>query len=319
MSLLVIDIGGTNARVALVGKDGSGENEPRDIEIHPTADILSLAEFLGAQISNRLGDGGSLALALPGPVRGAKGARESFWWREAWHVSEQGLKDAHGLETVHLVNDFAAQALALPHLKGPDLCRIGVNGQALPEGNRVVLGPGTGLGVAGLVPAGQGRFIPVVGEGGHVDLAPSTDEEVVILKILQEQFGHVSPERVISGPGLEMLYQSLRALRDEPFKGATAPEISAAAAGGDEVAKLAISMMSAWLGSVAGDLALSFGATAGVYVSGGVIPALGDLFDGDAFRARFEAKGRFQFYTEAIPTWLVTCEHPGLLGLARSF
>lgn len=313
MESLVIDIGGTNARVAL-----AVDGEVSDVEVHPTSDLSSLPNFLTEQVATRLSDGGSLALALPGPVRGSKGQRESFWWQETWHVSEQGLKDALHLEAVHLMNDFAAQALALPHLGPVDLQQIGENGEALPEGNRVVLGPGTGLGVAGLVPGGHGRFIPIVGEGGHVDLAPSTDEEVVIFMLLQERFGHVSPERVISGPGLEMLYQSLCALEDEPFEEVTAPEIADAARSGDSIAMYAISMMSTWLGAVAGDLALSFGATAGVYVSGGVVPALGDLFDGSAFRERFEAKGRFQFYTEAIPTWLVTRQHPGLLGLARA-
>ena len=312
-SSLIIDIGGTNARVA-VAADG----EPQDVSVHSTSEVVDLKTFLQSVVEARGVERGQLGLALPGPVRGEKGARESFWWREAWHVDEAGLCQALNLESVFLMNDFAAQALALPHLRAEDLVRLGDTGQAQEGGNRVVVGPGTGLGVAGLVPGGHGRFIPIVGEGGHVDFAPSTDEEVVIFKVLQKHYGHVSPERVISGPGLEALYHAIGALREESFAEKSAPQIAEAAESGDGIARHAISMMSALLGAVAGDLALSFGATAGVFISGGVIPALGSLFDEEAFRRRFEEKGRFTFYTEAIPTWLITRDHPGLLGLARS-
>lgn len=310
---LIGDIGGTHARLAL-----ARGGEPQDIRVYPTADITSLEETITgylaeAKISVPLA---RLSIAAAGPVIGAKGAREVVW-PLAWDIAEVDLREAFDCDGIDIMNDFAAQALSLPHLGARDLKRLGDNGTSVEDGARAVLGPGTGLGVAGLVRGGHRRWIPIVGEGGHVDLAPSSDEEVVMFKILQERYGHVSTERVISGPGLEALYQVLTALRGETFENRSASDITEIARSGDETARHAIHLLSAWLGAVAGDVALTLGATGGVYISGGVIPALGDLFDTASFRTRFEAKGRFEFYTRAIPTWLVTRDNPALLGLAR--
>lgn len=312
---LIADIGGTHARLALA-RDG----EPHDIRIYPTADISSLEETVrgylaDAKISAPLT---RVSIAAAGPVISAKGAREVVWRSAPWTIREADLREAFECDRVDLMNDFAAQALSLPHLGPHDLKRLGDGGTSVEEGTRAVLGPGTGLGVAGLVRGGHRRWIPIVGEGGHVDLAPSSDEEVVIFKILQQHHGHVSPERVISGPGLEALYQVLIALRGETFADRSASDITEIARSGDETARHAVHLLSAWLGAVAGDVALTMGATGGVYISGGVIPALGDLFDTQSFRTRFEAKGRFEFYVKVIPTWLVMRDNPALLGLARA-
>lgn len=311
---LIGDIGGTHARLALA-RDG----EPHDILVYPTADIMSLEETISgylaeAKISDPLA---RLSIAAAGPVIGAQGAREVVWRSAPWTIREADLREAFACDAIDLMNDFAAQALSLPHLGSGDLKRLGEGGTSVEDGTRAVLGPGTGLGVAGLVRGGHRRWIPIVGEGGHVDLAPSSDEEVVMFKILQERYGHVSPERVISGPGLEALYQVLTALRGETFENRSASDITEIARSEDETARHAIHLLSAWLGAVAGDVALTLGATGGVYVSGGVIPALGDLFDAAAFRTRFETKGRFEFYMKAIPTWAVTRDNPALLGLAH--
>lgn len=315
---LIADIGGTNARVARVVDD-----QPHDVRIYPTADINSLEETLRTYLAEaKVSDPPArLSIAAAGPVTGAKGVREVVW-PLGWAISETELREAFSCDRVDLMNDFAAQALSLPHLGENDLKRIGQNGTSVEDGTKAVLGPGTGLGVAGLVRGGHARngkqqWIPIVGEGGHTDLASSSDEEAVIFKILQEHYGHVSPERVISGPGLEALYQVLIALRGESFEGRSASDITETARSGDETARHAIHLLSAWLGAVAGDVALTMGATGGVYISGGVVPALGDLFDGQSFRTRFEAKGRFEFYTKSISTWVITRENPALLGLAR--
>lgn len=311
---LIGDIGGTHARLALA-RDG----EPHDIRVYPTADITSLEETLTGYLADAKVSGplARLSIAAAGPLIGAKGAREVVWRPAPWTIREADLREVFACDGIDLMNDFAAQALSLPHLGPADLKRLGEGGTSVEDGTRAVLGPGTGLGVAGLVRGGHRRWIPIVGEGGHVDLAPSSDEEVVIFKILQERYGHVSPERVISGPGLEALYQVLTAVRGETFENRSASDITEIARSGDETARHAIHLLNAWLGAVAGDVALTLGATGGVYISGGVIPALGDLFDAASFRTRFEAKGRFEFYTRAIPTWLVTRDNPALLGLAR--
>ena len=310
---LIADIGGTHARLAL-----ATDGEPQDIRIYPTADITSLEETITGYLAEAKVSGplGRLSIAAAGPVIGAPGGREVVW-PLAWDIAEADLRAAFDCEVIDIMNDFAAQALSLPHLGVPDLKRIGESGASVEGGTKAVLGPGTGLGVAGLVRGGHGRSIPIVGEGGHVDLAPSSDEEVVIFKILQEYHGHVSPERVISGPGLEALYQVLIALRGETFDNRSAADITEIARCGDETARHSIHLLSAWLGAVAGDVALTMGATGGVYISGGVVPALEDLFDAASFRTRFEAKGRFEFYVKAIPTWLVVRDNPALLGLAR--
>jgi glucokinase len=314
---IIADIGGTNSRFA-VAVEGLVE----DISVYPTADLLSIIENL-TDFVLRLGGGtlGRISIAVAGPVRGQHGGREAYWRSEDEGIKETQIRSTFGCDRIDLMNDFAAQALSLPHLEPGDIKVLGPerlhDHKGEKGGTMAVLGPGTGLGVAGLVKGDHGRHIPIVGEGGHVDLAPSNDEEIVILKTLQEQFGHVSAERVISGPGLEALYHTLCTWGGGDFEERKAAEISKAASSGEEMSLRAIQMMSGWLGAVAGDLALTMGATGGVFVTGGVVPALNDLFDGEAFRSRFEDKGRFDFYVKAIPTWLITREHPALLGLAR--
>lgn len=311
---LIADVGGTNARLAQA-KDG----EPCNTRVYPTADIISFEET----IKDYLAQAGlparleRLSVAAAGPVGGGKGQRRINWTGMSWAIIESDLARAFCCDAIDIMNDFAAQALSLPHLGGDDVRRLGARGEAVDGGTIAVLGPGTGLGVAGLIRGGHKRNIPIVGEGGHSDLAPSSDEETVILNILRERYGHVSAERVISGPGLEALHAALCALRGEDFADVSAADIAVSSRSGDETARHSIHLLSGWLGAVAGDVALTMGATGGVYIAGGVVPALGDLFDVKSFRTRFEAKGRFEFYNAAIPTWLVTRENPALLGLAR--
>jgi glucokinase len=312
---VIADVGGTNTRIAV-----AREGEPHEVRIYPTADISSfettLEDYLGHLKSPPKLE--RLCVAAAGPVGGDKGARRINWTDMSWTIAEADLAAAFGIDAIDLMNDFAAQALSLPHLADNELKRLGAGGEAARSGTMAVLGPGTGLGVAGLVKGGHGRFIPIVGEGGHADLAPSRDEEIVLLKILAEQYGHVSAERVLSGPGLVALYTALLGLRGEDYADPEAAAVTDAARSGSEIALDALYLFSGWLGAVAGDVALTFGATGGVYIAGGVVPALGPLFDEKAFRTRFEAKGRFDFYNAAIPTWLVTRENPALLGLARN-
>jgi glucokinase len=205
--------------------------------------------------------------------------------------------------------------LALPHLTPEH--RLQVGGGIPAEGSPLgVLGPGSGLGVSGLIPAGRG-WIALAGEGGHATMAPASDRESAVLDRMRRHFDHVSAERALSGPGLVNLYNTLSSLDGVPSRCYTAaqitdPEIGAA----DPVCAEATSLFCSMLGTMAGNLALTLGARGGIYIGGGIVPRLGQLFAESAFRARFEAKGRFSEYLAGIPTWVVTHPLPAFLGCA---
>ena len=230
-----------------------------------------------------------------------------------WSFSIDRLRQDLGLETLHVINDFAAVALAVPHLGAADVTRIG--GGAAAQGAPIaVIGPGTGLGVSALVRT-PGRWTPVATEGGHVTLAAADEREAEVIAHLRRRFGHVSAERALSGPGLVNLHAALAALAGQAAAAPT--DITARAlAGADPLCRDAVAMFCAMLGTVAGDLALSLGARGGVYVAGGIVPDLGARFAATDFRARFEAKGRFKGYMAAIPTFVITMAQPAFTGLA---
>ncbi|MDP6344374.1 MAG: glucokinase, partial [Alphaproteobacteria bacterium] len=216
---------------------------------------------------------------------------------------------------------FEAIANALPHLPESSLEQIG-GGAPAPSGTKVVLGPGTGIGVAGLVLTGDG-WRAVGGEGGHVSVAVEDDFESDLLAFLRRQLGHVSYESLVSGPGLVRLAHAIADMTDIPFADWSGEQVSTPA----DVTRLAtaepggpagqaVAVFARLLGGFAGDLALILGALGGVYVAGGVVSHLGGQFDRAGFRQRFEAKGRFADYLAAIPAYLITEENPGLLGLS---
>jgi glucokinase len=213
-----------------------------------------------------------------------------------------------GLGKLHAINDFAAQAWALSRLGDADVAKIG-RGQIRPGFPKVVLGPGTGLGVASAVPAGATwQIIP--GEGGHASLAAHDEVEDGVLRRARERFGHCSAERVLSGPGLSFLDAALHGHAER------APdEIGTALAAGETEARATLEVFFRILGGVAGDLALTFGAFGGVYISGGIAPRYLDLMRESGFRERFEAKGRYHEYLGAIPTFVVTAQYAALEGL----
>jgi len=208
-------------------------------------------------------------------------------------------------------------ALAAPNLQASDRLQIG-SGQSLAGFPVAVLGPGTGLGVSGLAHY-QGHPAPIVTEGGHVDFAPTNEQEIEILRFLLKQYDHVSAERLLSGMGLENIYQALAQIRGEQVEKLKPAEISALAfESGDALALATLDQFCAILGSVAGNTALTYGAQGGVYITGGIIPRMLDFFAQSSFRARFEAKGRFVEYMAAIPTYVVVHKQPGLLGAAAA-
>lgn len=299
--LLVADIGGTRARFARSPAPGKLAERCLELPVveHPTfeAALESALAQLGAPPPARL------AVAVAGPVAEGRARLTNG----VWALDEKELARRFGFSKVRLYNDFEAVALALPLLGKDDLEPLG-GGPGVATAPRVVLGPGTGLGVAALV-AREGTAFPVAGEGGHVSLPSASAEEDEILCALRARFGHVSAERAVSGQGLENLYTVLGG------SACPAAEIAKRAAAGDPAARDALRHFAAFLGTVAADLALSFGARGGVYLAGGVLPKLGEAFDRDVFRQRFEGKGRFSTYLAGIPRYLILNTESGLLGL----
>ena len=238
-----------------------------------------------------------------------------------WRFSVTALKARLGVERLLVLNDFEALALALPALGADDSRAVG-GGTAAAGGNLAVLGAGTGLGMAGLVADGHGGWHPVVGEGGHATLAASTPREASVSAVLGERFGHVSAERVLSGPGLVNLYQALCVLEGRAAAAIEPANVLASGldpgAAHDTRCAEALQLFAALLGSSAGNLALTLGARGGVFIGGGIAPRLGTHFDALPFRARFEDKGRFRGYLEAIPTRVIVAEVPALLGAAHA-
>lgn len=294
MTGLVADIGGTNVRFARVERGALAG--PRKF---PSREFASLADAAKAYLDGGVAD--SAVFAVAGPVEAGRVHLTNL----GWELSEDALANALGIAQVRLINDFQAIALSLPHLDASDLCTIGPEIDA--EGTLAIVGPGTGLGVAGFA---NGTVL--VAEGGHADFAPVDDVEIGILKFLQQRFGRVSLERLLSGPGLVNLYEALGGAGR-----LSAVEITARRES-DPKAGEAFARFCAILGTAAGNIALTLGARGGVYIAGGILPSLREAFATSAFRARFEAKGRFADYMRAIPTRLIVQDRAGLIGAAAS-
>ncbi len=308
---LLADVGGTNARFAWQ----AGPGAPLEaIEVLSCADYPSLQAAIEAYLAQCARPRPTAAgVAMANPVVGDWVQMTNHHW--SFSIAE--LQRALGLQTLLVRNDFAALAMALPSLSPQDRRRVG-GGAGVPGAPMALIGPGTGLGVSGLLPDGRGGWIPVEGEGGHVTLCAVTPQERVVVEALQRRFGHASAERAISGMGLRDLYRILAQEQGLGTDEAVTPAwVSERAREGDRLAQQAIQMLCAFLGTVAGNLALTLGARGGVYIGGGVVPRLGDLFDADLFRERFEAKGRFRAYLAEIPVWVITADpSPALQGMA---
>jgi glucokinase len=304
---LVGDIGATNARFALLG-DGLAATRLR---VYACDDFPGLAEaivtYLGAEDAHPR----DAALAVASPVSGDRVTLTNH----PWSFSIEALQRRLELQRLVVVNDFTANALAVPHLGAGERVQIG-GGSEAPRAPIAVLGPGTGLGVSGLVPCARG-WSALSGEGGHATLPPADDRESAILERMRRRFFHVSAERVLSGPGLVNLYQTLCEVEGVPALPYTAAQIADRQIGEAEpLCRAALDLFCAMLGTVASNLALTLGARGGVFIAGGIVPRLGAAFDESRFRARFEDKGRFAAYLAAIPTFVVTHPIPAFLGLA---
>ncbi|MAM95063.1 MAG: glucokinase [Parvibaculum sp.] len=322
-SLLVADIGGTNARFSLA-RVKAGGIDVASPTIYRTADYPGLETALAHFLDNagRPTLAGA-AVCAAGPVEGKGNAAYISMTNSRWNVTAEALARVAGVERPRLMNDFAALALSIPGLEASDLSPVGPAREALAGEPVGILGAGTGLGVASLV-FGAGEEVVVPGEGGHVDLAAGNDREAAVIAWLRARYGHVSVERVLSGPGLVTLYGALAALSGKEADPAlTPPDIAERARRGTcDIASETVQLFCGWLGAVAGDLALTIGARGGIYIGGGIVPSWlaggPGLFSEEIFRARFEAKGRFSAWLSRIPVHVICRKDAALLGLARA-
>ncbi len=306
---LLADIGGTYARFTLETAAGQFEHmvsllcaDHADFHAAVTTYLQNLPPGLATRLAHA-------AIAIANPVEGDEVRMTNYHWR----FSIEQMRQRLGLETLVVVNDFTALAMSLPRLAPGQRRQIG-GGLARERSVVGVLGAGSGLGVSGLIPAGEG-WVALGTEGGHTSFSPRDEREIAILRYGLNHYSHLSHERLLSGPGIELIHRALRAHAGLPPEALAAPEITRRAL--DGVDALCLETLEAFcsvLGNVAGNLAVTLGALGGIYIGGGIVPRLGAYFDRSPFRSRFEDKGRFTDYVKGIPTYVVTAEHATFVG-----
>ena len=314
---LVADIGGTNARFGWLD---TGSDHVSHVTTLRGADHAGPAQAARAYLA---GLAGTLGASYQPPRAGAFAVATAVggdcvaFTNSGWAFSRTATRAELDLDELLLLNDFEALALSLPHLSKGQLRPIGTLA-APAAGALAVIGAGTGLGVAGLVPTPHG-WVAVPGEGGHASIAPGDAFEAALLAAAWRSHPHVSAERLLSGIGLPVLHGAVAAVLGQPAELRAADEIvERGLAGGDEACSRTVDAFCALLGGFAGNVALVLGARGGVYIGGGIVPRLGERFFSSAFRERFEAKGRFQSYLQAIPTALITDTLAALSGAAAA-
>lgn len=309
---LVADLGGTNVRFAV-------QREPdaplTDFAAYACVDHAGLLQAIRFYLDTaRVSKVRQAAIGVAAPI---KGDRVSLINNRAWDFSIAELKASLQVDKLDVLNDFAALAHCVPALKADDVQPVAASPSqaAIPNATRIVVGPGTGLGLAAMATDRHGRHQVIGGEGGHGTLPAADAQEAELLRVLRAEYGHVSAERVISGPGMANLYRAhcvLKAIQPEPLDAEMI--VKRALAGGDLACKEVVEQFVRFLGSFAGSQALAFGALGGVYLSGGVLSHLRALFDEQLFRRQFEAKGRYEAYLKAIPVYRITLPHAALTG-----
>jgi glucokinase len=311
---LIGDIGGTNARFA-IGRYDNGEVSIDHLRVLQAADyprgedaVRAYLASLDPALKPRFG-----VIAAAGPIEAGE---VSFTNNTAWRFSEASVVHVANLERARLINDFAAQALAIDHLRAEDCRTLGPEDLEGDLGaTKAILGPGTGFGAGARVDDGKSRAT-LTGEAGHIAFAPVDEIEIEMLRRLTVRFGRVSIERLLSGPGLVHIYETLNAVNNVEAPPIEPLQITHRAMSGDVLCRAALSRFCAMLGSVAGDLALALGARGGVFITGGIAPDIYDYLRASAFRERFEAKGRMTPYLQRIPTRVVVRPDAALVGAA---
>jgi glucokinase len=309
---LLADIGATHARFALETAPGV----LRDVAVLLCDDYPGIEPLLQAYLAQaNAGRISHAAFALANPISG------DFirMTNRDWQFSTDEVRRTLGLNTLLIVNDFTALAMALPGFRPEDLMQVG---GGKPQANAVagVLGPGTGLGVSGVIPTVDG-FVTLGSEGGHVNFAPSDEREFAILQYAWREWRHVSNERLISGPGMEIIYRALAQrngahMANEVKMRSSAEIITGALDQHDPLCLEVLECFSGMLGGAAANLGVTLGAFGGIFIGGGIVPRMGEWFKTSPFRARFEAKGRFTDYVAQIPTYVIMTPNPALNGVS---
>lgn len=308
-SALIADIGATNARFALLQGGELAVSETYAVSDYASP-IEAARDFLAGPARGHSPTQALIAAA--GPVERGRIALTNA----AWTVDPERLAKGLGIADVVVLNDFEALAWSLPALRGEHLVTLGAPRPG-ERGTMAVMGPGTGFGLSAMVFAG-GIEAPLVTEGGHATLSSENRREDAVILALRQQFHHVSVERVLSGSGLIQLYHAIARIDGAAVPERDSGEIVAHALAGDcRVSRETLELFCAFLGSVAGNVALTLGARGGVFIGGGIAPRFTDFLRASAFRERFEAKGRLSSYLAHIPTAVIVHPMPAFVGLAH--
>jgi len=309
--VLLADIGGTRARFALADGPDFAVSE---VQVLHCADYASPQQAALAYLAGRRAKPGRAAFALACVVS----AETMRMTNSPWVVARAAIIASLGLSELQLMNDFEAVALSLPVLRDVDLKPIGGAGAVNPQLPMAAIGPGTGLGVALCVPAGD-RWLALATEGGHTTAAAADAFEAEVLNRVRRDFEHVSSERLLSGIGLPVLYRAVAGVRGEAALDLGAEQITERALEhSDPVCAATVDTFFSMLGTFAGNVALTAGARGGVFIAGGIAQNLADRLARSRFRERFEAKGRFRSYLADVATCLITAPHCALLGAAQA-
>jgi glucokinase len=306
MLSVVADVGGTNIRLAVCCNE---TGEVSQIRTFACVEFLTLDAALFQYFATLSQKVNSLCLAIACPVEDDLVSMTNL----SWQFSKKMLKEKLQLSHLFVINDYTGISLAVPFLNDDQKIKIG-QGEPQKQGVTAVFGPGTGLGVSHIVHA-ENKWISLDGEGGHTSFAPNSREQTDVLLLLQEQFGHVSAERLLSGQGLVNIYHAICRLEGKQIDYHEPKQVTKAALNGDcSSATRTLTFFCQVMGGFAGNLALNLACTGGVYIAGGVVPRFIEFFKDSEFRSFFEAKGRFQPYLATIPTYLIIHDNPGLLG-----
>ncbi|WP_431225553.1 glucokinase [Serratia sp. L9] len=303
---LVGDVGGTNARLALCTVETGDITQAKT---YSGLEFDSLEAVIRQYLAEQQLAVEDACIAIACPVTGDWVAMTNH----TWAFSIKAMQNSLGLKHLEVINDFTAVSMAIPMLSEADVLQFG-GGKAHKDKPIAVYGAGTGLGVSHLVHVNR-RWVSLPGEGGHVDFAPNSEEEDVILEVLRAEVGHVSAERVLSGPGLVNLYRAIvKADHRLPEKLQPKDITERALADSCTDCRRALSLFCVIMGRFGGNLALNLGTFGGVYIAGGIVPRFMEFFKASGFRTAFEDKGRFKDYVREIPVFMITHSQPGLLG-----
>lgn len=306
---LVADIGGTNIRIGITDNDGNIDS----LSVYQCNQYPSLSAVIRDYLVEHQLEQCNIhaCLAIACPVENDLIVMTNL----PWEFSKSQLKQELNLKTLLLINDYTAIAHAIPLLSENQKVQIG-QGNPIAGKPISICGPGTGLGVANLV-SDNGKWISLSGEGGHVDFAPIDHVEQDLLRFLLTKYSHVSYEQLLSGLGIEQIYQGLAWARQIDAPLLNAQDISSKALANEcELCSEALLQFCKVLGSFAGNLALTLGSFGGVYIAGGIVPRFIEYFNNSEFRKRFEEKGRLSGFNQHIPTYVITESQPGILGAA---